>query len=66
MGAFFIATDVPGDELTITEGKLVVASVADLETLREKLTPLTQFGLRALKMLGESSNKYATFRSLPF
>jgi 8-oxo-dGTP pyrophosphatase MutT (NUDIX family) len=46
-GEFFIAYDIPTDELTITEGELLVVGLDDISKLRSELTPLTVIALDA-------------------
>ena len=40
-GEFFAVYDIPTEELTITEGRLLVVGPDDIEKLRSELTPLT-------------------------
>src|SRR4029079_19278704 len=46
-GEFFIAYDIPIDELTITEGKLLVVGPDDISKLQNELTPVTIMALDA-------------------
>jgi hypothetical protein len=46
-GQLFIAYDIPTDELTITEGTLLVVGPDDISKLRSELTPLTIIALDA-------------------
>lgn len=43
---FFLVKDVPFDQLTITEGTLVVHELSQLATIRDQLTPSAKFGLQ--------------------
>lgn len=47
-GEFFVAYDIPIDELTITEGKLLVVGLNDIAKLQNELTPVTIIALDAL------------------
>ena len=46
-GQLFVAYDIPTDELTITEGTLLVVGPDDISKLRSELTPLTIIALDA-------------------
>jgi 8-oxo-dGTP diphosphatase len=46
-GEFFVVYDIPTDELTITEGELLVVGLDDIAKLRSELTPLTVIALDA-------------------
>ena len=46
-GEFFVAYDIPIDELTITEGKLLVVGPNDISKLQNELTPVTIIALDA-------------------
>jgi 8-oxo-dGTP diphosphatase len=48
-GELFIAYDIPSDELTITEGKLLVIGPDDISKLRSELTPVTVIALDAFR-----------------
>ena len=45
---FFLVVDVPLDQLTITEGTLIVQERGRLQTILDQLTPSAQFGLELL------------------
>ena len=45
----FVARDVPVDELTITEGRLIVASFDELEQIRDQLAPSSRYLLEMLE-----------------
>lgn len=45
-GQLFIAYDIPTDDLTITEGKLLVVGPDDISKLQSELTPLTIIAFR--------------------
>jgi 8-oxo-dGTP diphosphatase len=48
-GQIFIAYDIPTDELTITEGQLLVVCPGDISKLRSELTPVTIIALDAFR-----------------
>jgi 8-oxo-dGTP diphosphatase len=48
-GELFIAYDIPTEELTITEGELLVVGPDDFSKLRSELTPLTVIALDAFR-----------------
>ena len=48
-GELFIAYDIPTEELTITEGELLVVDPDDFSKLRSELTPLTAIALDAFR-----------------
>ena len=47
-GEYFIARDVPVDELNVTEGSLLVIEPDKLATIEYKLAPSSRFALKAL------------------
>jgi len=50
----FVVRDVPVDELTVTEGSLVVLDVRQLHELEHRLTPTARIGLT--KVVGKRSD----------
>jgi 8-oxo-dGTP pyrophosphatase MutT (NUDIX family) len=46
-GEFFVARDVPIEELIITEGTLLVASPAQVASLESQLSPSGKFAIKA-------------------
>jgi 8-oxo-dGTP diphosphatase len=48
-GQIFIAYDIPTDELTITEGQLLVVGPGGISKLRSELTPMTIIALDAFR-----------------
>jgi len=48
-GEFFIARDIPIDELNVTEGSLLVVEPDKLATLEHKLAPSVRFAMQALQ-----------------
>jgi 8-oxo-dGTP pyrophosphatase MutT (NUDIX family) len=46
---FFIARDIPIDELNVTEGYLLVVEPDKLATLEHKLAPSVRFAMKALE-----------------
>ena len=46
---FFIARNIPIDELNVTEGSLLVVEPAKLATLEHKLAPSARFAMKALE-----------------
>ena len=54
-GELFIAYDIPTEELTITEGQLLIVRPDDIEKLRSELTPLTAIALEVFKEKGAAN-----------
>jgi len=48
-GEFFIARDIPIDELNVTEGSLLVVEPDKLATVEHKLAPSVRFAMQALQ-----------------
>src|SRR5215469_4604824 len=48
-GEFFIARDIPIDELNVTEGSLLVVEPDKLATVEHKLAPSVRFAMQALE-----------------
>jgi 8-oxo-dGTP pyrophosphatase MutT (NUDIX family) len=46
---FFIARDIPIDELNVTEGSLLVVEPDKLATIEHKLAPSVRFAIKTLK-----------------
>lgn len=42
---FFLVKDIPVEQVVVTEGSLLVASLSDLETMADRLTPSARFAL---------------------
>jgi 8-oxo-dGTP diphosphatase len=51
---FFVASDVPVEEVTVTEGTLKIVAVDELDQIRNVLTPSARFALEAF--LGRDLN----------
>jgi 8-oxo-dGTP diphosphatase len=45
---FFVARDIPSDELNVTEGSLLVVEPDQLATIEHKLAPSARFAMKAL------------------
>jgi 8-oxo-dGTP diphosphatase len=46
-GEFFLARDVPAEKIRVTEGRLFIASLDELASLEQRLSPSGKAGLRA-------------------
>lgn len=46
-GDFFLVRDIPRDKIVVTEGTLLVVAPAELDRIRDKLTPTARFALDA-------------------
>ena len=54
----FVARDVPVDELTITEGRLIAASFDELAQIRDQLAPSSRYALEIFLKL-EHAKRFA-------
>jgi 8-oxo-dGTP diphosphatase len=48
-GEVFLAREVPAEKLTVTEGKLMIVPVSELDRLRHALTPGAQYALEIFR-----------------
>ena len=58
----FVARDVPVDELTITEGRLIAASFDELAQIRDQLAPSSRYALEIFLSWSMRSDSPSTIR----
>ena len=51
LAEFFVARDVPVDQVTITDGRLKIAAANDLGAIEDALTPTARFAIVRLGLL---------------